>query len=85
MELSEEARKLRNEYQRQYRQKNRDKIRQYNVNYWERKARESSPENQVKELSEQGLTQREISDFMGISLGLVNKLLKQSKLGEIIL
>ena len=85
MELSNEAREARNEYMRQWRRKNPDKLRQYNVDYWERKARESSPENQVKELSEQGLTQREIADFMGISLGLVNKLLKQSKLGEIIL
>jgi len=75
--LSEQARKLRNEYQRKYRQRNPEKIRQYNVNYWEKLAREGSPTDQVKNLSSQGLTQREIAAKLDVSLGFVNKCLKE--------
>ena len=35
---AEEARKARNEYARAWRAANRDKIRQYNENYWMKKA-----------------------------------------------
>ena len=39
-ELQEKARELRNEYQRNWRKKNQEKIREYNQRYWERKAKE---------------------------------------------
>jgi len=71
--LSEQAKRLRNEYQRNWAKKNKDKLRQYNINYWEKRAKEGSPADQVKNLSSQGLTQREIAARLGISLGLVNK------------
>lgn len=35
---AEEARKARNQYAREWRAKNRDKVRQYNQNYWVKKA-----------------------------------------------
>lgn len=73
--LSEQSKKLRNEYCRKYRQRNRDKVRQYNINYWEKKVRKGSPADQVKNLSSQGMTQRKIATELGISLGLVNKYL----------
>lgn len=36
--LMEEARAARNEYARDWRAKNRDKVKQYNNNYWMKKA-----------------------------------------------
>ena len=76
MELSEKARQLRNEYQRQWKAKNPDKIREYNRRFWERKAAE--PENEVMELHRQGLTQRQIAHRLNISVGKVNRLLNKS-------
>lgn len=38
--MSPEGQRKATEYQRVWRQKNRDKVRQYNIDYWERKARE---------------------------------------------
>lgn len=38
--LSEKARKARNEYMKQYRDKNKEKVALYNHNYWERKVKE---------------------------------------------
>jgi DNA-binding NarL/FixJ family response regulator len=35
---SEKGRQLRNQYAREFRQRNPDKVRQYNVTYWEKKA-----------------------------------------------
>lgn len=43
--LSDEAKKARREYARKWRAKNRKKIREYMVNYWERKAAEGHDEN----------------------------------------
>ena len=39
--LSEEARLKRNEYMRNYRRNNKDKIAEYNRTYWEKRASES--------------------------------------------
>ena len=39
--LEEEIRAARNKYQNEWRRKNKEKVRQYNKSYWERKARES--------------------------------------------
>jgi DNA-binding NarL/FixJ family response regulator len=74
MELSEVARQKRNAYQREYRRKNRDKIRKYNQNYWEKQAGNVLPD-QVKKLSARGMSQREIAAELGISVGSVNQYL----------
>jgi len=73
MELSEQARRLRNEYQRQYRKKNPDKLKEYNRRYWERKA--DPVGTKVRQLSKQGLSQRAIAEQLNISLGAVNAIL----------
>ena len=39
-ELQEKARELRNEYQRNWRKENQEKIKEYNQRYWEKKAKE---------------------------------------------
>lgn len=39
--LSEQAKAARREYQRKWREKNREKIRLYQKRYWERKAKEA--------------------------------------------
>ncbi len=39
-ELSEQARKLRNEYQRKWRKNNPDKVKKHQKTYWEKKALE---------------------------------------------
>lgn len=39
-QLSEEARLKRNEYMREWRAANRDKVKEYNARYWENKAQE---------------------------------------------
>lgn len=35
--MNDKAREKRNEYLREWRKKNKDKVKKYNVNYWERK------------------------------------------------
>lgn len=42
--LSEEARQARNAYGREYRRKHPEKVREYNRNYWEKKAQGLQPE-----------------------------------------
>lgn len=69
--LSDEARKLRNAYNRNWKKKNPEKSKQYQINYWERKAAEYSPMMKVKELHEMGLNQREIAKKLGVSVGTV--------------
>jgi hypothetical protein len=41
MKMSEEAKKLRREAQNEWRKKNKDKVKIYNVEYWEKKAAEA--------------------------------------------
>lgn len=40
LKLSDEARKKRNEYMREYRNKNKDKVAEYHKKHWEKKALE---------------------------------------------
>lgn len=40
MKMSEEARKLMRESQKEWRRKHKDKVKEYNVTYWEKKAAE---------------------------------------------
>lgn len=39
-ELSDKARELKRNYHREWQRKNKDKVREYNLRYWERKAEE---------------------------------------------
>lgn len=43
--MSPEAKKIRAEYQREWRRKNKDKVKKSNSNYWEKKAKEASEQN----------------------------------------
>jgi DNA invertase Pin-like site-specific DNA recombinase len=75
--MSEAARQKAKEYQRNWRLKNQDKIRQYNVEYWERKAKEpESIEMQVFHLHEQGKSLRDIGLAIGISHMTVKRILQ---------
>lgn len=76
MELSNKARQARNAYAREYRKKNRDKIREYNRRYWEKQAGNELPE-QARKLYNQGYSQREIAEVLDLSLGTVNRLLNK--------
>jgi DNA-binding NarL/FixJ family response regulator len=73
MELSDKARQLRNQYQRQWKRKHPEKIRQYFKNYWEGKADPIG--TKVRKVSRQGLCQRKIAEQLNISLGTVNAIL----------
>lgn len=44
MQLKEKALELRREYQREWRRKNKDKVRANNRRYWERKAQKAARE-----------------------------------------
>jgi len=80
MKLSEAARGARNKYQREYKLKNPDKARQYNINYWERKAAESnigeSLEDKINRLHKEGFSLREIAGKVGINHVKVSRILK---------
>jgi DNA-binding NarL/FixJ family response regulator len=73
MELSNEAKKARNAYIRAWRLKNADKMRMYNATYWNKKADPIAAE--VRKLSKSGMSQRDISKRLLISLGTVNNYL----------
>jgi hypothetical protein len=45
--ISDQGREVRNEYQRQWRRRNPERMRSYRVNYWERKAEKQ--QNQDKQ------------------------------------
>lgn len=45
--MTDRARKEYNAYQNEWRRKNRDKVKQYNKNYWERKAQEKQKEQEA--------------------------------------
>jgi len=77
MELSHKAKELRNKYQREWKRKNSEKVKQYFKTYWEKKSASYSIADQAKDLHLQGYTQREIAAEMGISIGSVNKYLNK--------
>jgi len=73
--LSDKAKELRNAYQRQWKRKNPDKVKQHFINYWERKADPTGAK--VRKLNKQGLSQRAIAEALNISLGTVNNYLNK--------
>jgi hypothetical protein len=77
-QMSNDARQARNNYQRQYRRKNPDKIKQYNVNYWERKAAAIGEPLEVRilKLHRQGFSLRSISAKVGINHVKVSRILQ---------
>ena len=48
MKLSEEARRLQREYKKAWRQKNKKHIKNYNVEYWNKKALEAKIKAEVE-------------------------------------
>jgi hypothetical protein len=48
LKLSQEAKELRNAYQRQWRKDNKDKVKKNQVAYWERKAQEMKEQQEAK-------------------------------------
>lgn len=75
--LSEKARKLKNEYQKNWKRKNPDKVKKYFTDYWEKKASEYTIEMQIKDLRAEGLSQRQIAKRLNISVGTVNNYLNK--------
>ncbi|NLD33159.1 MAG: hypothetical protein GX662_13040 [Trichococcus flocculiformis] len=51
-QLSEEARKARNEYYREWRKKNPEKVKQAQENYWKKKAKEMQKQKEMQEQAE---------------------------------
>jgi hypothetical protein len=79
--LSDEAREARNAAQREWKRKNPDKVRQYNVNYWEKKAAAEGEPLEVKilKLHEQGFSLRDIAVKVGINHVKVSRILQYYK------
>ena len=75
--ISPEAKQKEREYLRQWRKKNPEKVRQYNVNYWERKANTTeSIETRIKNLHQQGMSLRDIAREFGVSHMTVKRILQ---------
>jgi len=75
IKLSPEARAFYNRKSREWRKAHPDKVREYNTRYWEKKASLCTIEDEARELSRQGLSQRQIAERLNISLGKVNAIL----------
>lgn len=77
--MSDEAKRAKNAYQREYRRKNPDKFKQYNADYWERKAgriNTGTMEYEIFRLHNAGLSLREIAAKIGINHVKVSRILK---------
>ena len=76
--MSLKARQKANDYQREWRRKNPDKVRQYAIDFWERKTLEENAtlEERVVELTDQGYSLREIGRKLGISHMKVQRMLQ---------
>lgn len=77
IKMSDEAKAIRAAYQKEYRRKNPGKVKQYNIEYWERKATGTTDiESKLIELRKQGCSLREIADQTGINHMKVSRILK---------
>ncbi len=89
MALSPEAKQARSDYRKAWGLKNRDKVRQYNENYWQRMAdskasaidegeecSQSELESRVISLHKKGLSLREIGKLLDISHMKVKRILE---------
>ncbi len=65
-------------YQREWRRKNPEKVKQYNIRYWEKKANQAPTlKEQVLALQEQGFSYRKIGNELGISKSTVERILNE--------
>lgn len=78
--MSNADREAEKEYLREWRRKNADKVRKYNIDFWERKAMEKNNveiiETRVFKLHELGFSLREIAAKVGINHVKVSRILK---------
>lgn len=80
LQMTVEAKKLANEYQKAWRKRNPEKMKKYNINYWEKKANSypvKNIENEVKSLHEAGCSLREIGKALNISHMKVKRILAE--------
>ncbi len=81
IKLSDEAKALRNAYQREWKQKNPDKVRKNTANYWERKAaqyqQQETAEDRILKLYKQGYSLRDIAEKTGVSHTQVSRIIKK--------
>ena len=76
---SDAAREAQRQYVREWKRKNAEKVRQYNIDFWERKAMEANDEPievKVLKLHRQGFSLREIAAKVGINHMKVSRILK---------
>jgi len=81
--MSDEAREQKNAHLREWRRRNPDKIRQYNAEYWERKAQKcerETIEKAVCRLHKEGLSLREIGEHLNISHMKVSRILHDNEI-----
>lgn len=52
--MTEKAKAARRDYYRRWRKENRDKVRQYNANYWQKKAEQNARERKGNAQSDSG-------------------------------
>ena len=75
--MTAKGRQAKNQYQKDWRKRNPGKSSEYTNRYWDNRIlrEESDPVYRAKNLSKQGLSQREIAKEMNVSVGYVNRLL----------
>jgi len=75
--MTPEARQKANEYQKEWRRRNPDKVKAYTIDYWERKANTTeSIEIRIKNLHQQGMSLRDIAREFGVSHMTVKRILQ---------
>ena len=81
--MNKEAIELRRAYQRNWRKKNPEKVKQYVETFWTKKAESQSKQEKALNLRSAGMTQREIAKRLEVSLGTVNKWLNTDEHGSL--
>ena len=79
LQMSDAAKAAKAAYAKEWKRKNADRVRQYEIDYWERKAMEANDvpiEVKVLKLHRQGFSLREISAKTGINHVKVSRILK---------
>lgn len=96
VKISKEGREARNAYHREYQKKNRKRTRQYQIDYWERKAKElaenveadpptidtATDKERALLLRTKGLSIRQIAENLELSKSKVERLLSQAGQNE---
>ena len=76
-QLSDDQRAKKLAYARLWRKKNRDRVKQYNIAYWQRRAIGDTLKSKVLRLKSQGHTLRQIGQMLNVSHMTVSRLLKK--------